>query len=200
MKSKKSNLSNWTNENRDLLRNYKGEYIAYNESGLIAHSKTLKSLMTKAEKVTKNYFYYYVSPYMDKIRILPIHFKKFTQHEWPPYYHVELKSKRKKIKLPMLIDSGADCSVISYQTGISLGLSLAENEALQEAYGVGKNPVEYVARNIEITIDGKTMKVPVAWMQNEEATDEIIGREVVFDKFDIEFKQADEQIIFKWRG
>jgi hypothetical protein len=28
----------------------------------------------------------------------------------------------------------------------------------------------------------------------------ILGREVVFDKFNIEFRQADEQIIFTWRG
>jgi hypothetical protein len=27
----------------------------------------------------------------------------------------------------------------------------------------------------------------------------LVGREVVFDLFDIEFKQADERIIFKWR-
>lgn len=33
----------------------------------------------------------------------------------------------------------------------------------------------------------------------DQVSDIIIGREVIFDAFDIEFKQADETIIFKKR-
>ena len=50
-----------------------------------------------------------------------------------------------------------------------------------------------------IEINGTKLTIPVAWLQNQNSTDVIIGREIIFDKFDIEFKQKDELIIFKIR-
>ena len=49
-------------------------------------------------------------------------------------------------------------------------------------------------------IDDHYFNAPVAWLQNNTTDVMLLGREVVFDKFDIHFKQADEQIIFTWRG
>ena len=46
--------------------------------------------------------------------------------------------------------------------------------------------------------DGQTLMVPTAWIQNNVADVMILGREVVFDKFNIEFRQADEEIIFQY--
>ncbi len=40
---------------------------------------------------------------------------------------------------------------------------------------------------------------PVAWAQTDNCEEIILGREVVFDVFDIKFKQGEEMIIFKWR-
>ncbi len=39
----------------------------------------------------------------------------------------------------------------------------------------------------------------VAWIQNNTADVMFLGREVVCDRFNIEFRQAEEQIIFTWR-
>ena len=51
-----------------------------------------------------------------------------------------------------------------------------------------------------MTIDEHTFIAPVAWLQTNTGGEQLLlGREVVFDKFNIEFKQADEQIIFTWR-
>jgi hypothetical protein len=53
---------------------------------------------------------------------------------------------------------------------------------------------------LSYTIDSYTIEnVPTAWVQNEDVEDLIIGREVIFDAFDIEFKQAEETIFFKKR-
>jgi hypothetical protein len=41
-----------------------------------------------------------------------------------------------------------------------------------------------------------TTTIPVAWVQDSTFTDVILGRAVVFDLFDITFKQAEETIIF----
>ena len=50
-----------------------------------------------------------------------------------------------------------------------------------------------------MTIDGHSFKAPVAWIQDENCkTEMILGREVVFDKFNIEFKQIKEKIFFYW--
>ena len=51
-----------------------------------------------------------------------------------------------------------------------------------------------------MTIDEQSFIAPVAWLQSNTGGEQLfLGREVVFDKFNIEFRQADEQIIFTWR-
>ena len=52
-----------------------------------------------------------------------------------------------------------------------------------------------------VSIAGHTFKVPVAWILSEVGdTPLLLGREVVFDLFDIKFVQAEERIEFEWRG
>ena len=65
--------------------------------------------------------------------------------------------------------------------------------------GVGGS-VQYVLLQVEMQIDDYTFSAPVAWLQNEDCQEVLLGREIVFDLFDIEFKQAEEKIIFKYRG
>ena len=38
-----------------------------------------------------------------------------------------------------------------------------------------------------------------SWLQDDTIDEMIIGREIVFDLFDVEFKQADETIVFTRR-
>ena len=137
MKKKEKPLHNWTNENRELIRKYMDNYIAFNETGVVAFAKTLKSLRTKADKLKVRYIVYYVSPSMDEVRILPIRFKVFKTHDWQPMHTVTLTSSKKSIELEMLVDSGADCSLISYQTGLDLGLKIYPDEGLLNAKGIG---------------------------------------------------------------
>lgn len=95
----------------------------------------------------------------------------------------------------MLVDSGADFSVISKISGTKLGFKLAESEQKLIAYGIG-GTIEYVLRRIQFNINDHNFYAPVAWLQSSDNDEMIIGREVVFDLFDITFKQADEEIIF----
>ena len=98
----------------------------------------------------------------------------------------------------MIVDSGADFSIISLKAGHDLGYALADEEHIlvgQTICGI----VEYVLRQIEMTIDGQTLMIPTAWIQNNIADVMLLGREVVFDKFNVEFRQADEEIIFTKR-
>lgn len=48
-----------------------------------------------------------------------------------------------------------------------------------------------------MTINEKQFIAPVAWLQTDTgAAQLLLGREVVFDKFNIEFRQSEETIIF----
>lgn len=60
--------------------------------------------------------------------------------------------------------------------------------------------IEYLLREVEIELDGHIFMAPAAWAQTDVCQEIVLGREVVFDLFDIEFKQAEEMIIFKRRS
>ncbi len=191
-------FDNWVNNNRELLRKYKGNWVAFTEEeGLVASKKTLHETEEEARKITSyRTVFYFVNPYIyEGLRFLPIRFNTVKIQQWQPVKSIKLKGVDNEIVIDMLIDSGADCSLISYATGLELGLSLSPLEDTLEARGIGGN-VDYVIRKIEITIDNHTLQAPVAWVQNQECTDEIIGRLIVFDYFNIEFRQSEEKIVF----
>ncbi len=82
--------------------------------------------------------------------------------------------------------------------GIDLGYGVEAEEVMSKAEGVGEE-VDYVLRRVDVLIDSHTLIVPIAWLQTDNTVECLLGREVVFDNFDIEFKQRDRQIIFKYR-
>jgi Aspartyl protease len=100
----------------------------------------------------------------------------------------------------MVVDSGAQLSLISREVGDSLGFEVFRGEPITVGQGVG-GEVRYVKRIIDLTIDRRTFKALVAWLLTEIANAPLLlGREVVFDLFDIKFIQVDERIEFEWRG
>lgn len=196
-----TSISNWVNNNRELLLKHKGKWIAFNESGLIAVHDSLAELRVLADSIAAKYAVYFVNPTsFGRMSFRPIHFRSVFFHEWTPLVYVELGFKDKKIELPMLVDSGADGSLIDFQTGVGLGLQLAEGELQNEAKGIGGGKISYVWRNLHLTIEGNSITAPFAWVLEGQNQENIIGRQVVFDAWDIEFKQAEEKILFKFRG
>ncbi len=190
----------WLNQNRQMLLDlYKNQYVAYNANGLIAHSENLRELLQLAEASEQLFAIYLVPRTTASIQILPIRFRAVARHDWQPNYHVKLKHRDIDISTTMLVDSGAELSLISLKVGQDLGYALADAESALLAETIGGR-VEYVLRNVEMTIDGRSLIAPVAWLQTNTGGEQLLlGREVVFDKFNIEFRQADEQIIFTWR-
>ena len=191
---------NWVNNNKTLLRYYKNKYIAYTlQDDIIASDNEMETVIEKAKLITESFSIYFVSPLLFKTRMLPIHFKTVRTHDWEPIREFTISYLNKSITLPMLVDSGADCSLISFKTGKNLGLQILETDEIEEAFGIGGS-INYIRKRIILTVDDNTLKIPVAWVQNIDCKDEILGREIVFDAFDIEFKQADETLIFKRRA
>jgi hypothetical protein len=196
----KSNLENidW-----ETLYKYSGQWVNFYKGKIISHHENLREANRQAEKILKHKKYsgVYVKPEWGKKICLPIYFKTVDIHPWKPLFDIEIgKNKTDFIKQGMLVDSGADISVISKDFGESLGLTISDNEKIYSANGVGGGVLKYVERELYLKINNKSViKAPVAWIQDDKYKEMIIGREVVFDAFDIEFKQADETIIFKKR-
>lgn len=190
----------WLNRNRyHLIELYKNKYVAYNENGVIAHSENLQEVLQLAENLGQNYLIYLVPRRRHSIQILPIQFRSVVRHDWQPNYSVKLRHNEIVIYATMLVDSGAEVSLISLKLGQDLGYALADAESTLLAETIS-GTVEYVLRNVETTIDERTFIAPVAWLQTPTDSEQLLlGREVVFDKFNIEFRQAEEQIIFTWR-
>lgn len=87
----------------------------------------------------------------------------------------------------MLIDSGADTTLIPKEMGEKLGLEIDSQEEIENIKGIGgKIPVVY--RELLLTIGEYTFKAKVGWALIEEVPP-ILGREDVFDTFHIEFLQ-----------
>ena len=188
----------WLNCNDRQIQEYAHEYVAYNANGIIARGENLRQVLQLAEEKGDIFSIYLVPGFTGSILILPISFRSVSRHEWLPKYQVTLKHKEAVMPGTMMVDSGADFSVISLKTGRYLGYALADGEELLVAQTLG-GTVEYVLRRVEMTIDGYSFTGTVAWVQNQTMDVMLLGREVVFDKFNIEFRQADEEIIFTWR-
>ncbi len=194
----------WVNNNQVLLRRYKGEWLAYNGTkGIIAHDKEASNVLNEANKSGEWFVLKYVNPYTygGLRRLVPIHFRPLHVEVWEPNAIVTIKVKEHEIELEMLVDSGADISTLTYQAGVNVGLERYENEVVDLAAGVN-GTVEYVLRKVEMTIEGFSFNAPIGWLLNPNCDDLLLGRgrEVVFDQFDIEFKQMDKQIVFKRRN
>jgi hypothetical protein len=80
----------WLNHNRQMLLDfYRNQYVAYNASGLIAHSENLREVLELAEASEQLYAIYLVPRSTAYIQILPIRFRTVSRHDWQPNYHVK---------------------------------------------------------------------------------------------------------------
>ncbi len=196
-----SEAKKWIKANRRLLRKYRGEWIAFNgEVGIIAHGKDATKVMRTADEAGKWHVIKFLHPYVygGLRRLVPIHFRPLHLEVWEPNTVVSIRSREITKQLVMLVDSGADITTITLVVGNELGLERLEDEVPDVAEGVN-GTVEYVLRNVQITVEGHSFIAPVAWLLEPDCDDLLLGREVVFDLFDIEFKQKDETIIFRKR-
>lgn len=189
----------WLNCNRQMLLDlYRNQYVAYNANGLIAHGDNLREVLALGNASNQVFSIYLVPHHTASVEILPIRFRSVVRHDWQLNCNVTLKHRDIEFLTTMLVDSGAELSLISLKVGQDLGYALADAESTLLAETIGGR-VEYVLRNLEITIDGHLLIAPVAWLQTNTGGEQLLlGREVVFDKFNIELRQADEQIIFTW--
>ena len=201
MKSELVAAKTWLDNNRSLLRKYRGQWIAYNgKDGLLGHDTDVQALVKNIQADGNAYVLKFVDPYFYSglRRLVPVRFRPFRQDTWEPTISIPVSNRDAALTVEMLVDSGADLSTISLKLGELLGFIRHDDEVSEVAAGVN-GTVEYLIRKVVMEIEGHRISVPIAWFQVEGCDDLLLGREVVFDVFDIEFRQKDRIVEFKKR-
>ncbi|MFH1563990.1 MAG: retropepsin-like aspartic protease [Nitrospirota bacterium] len=118
---------------------------------------------------------------------------------WRPYADVELTKGDKSIPYRMLVDPGADITLIARLTGEYLGLQIEKEDKIYELSGVTGEPISVIIKEIKMRIGDIEFPLRVAWSMIEEVP-LLIGRLDVFDRFDVELRQREGKVIFKEVG
>jgi len=176
-----------------------GKVIAIQEDKIVFSANTYQEVIAHFNQKNGSYSLFKVPRNFYNFRVLSFRIKSLKRHPWIPTYPIKFHLDDDSTQIEeMLVDSGADISLINYEFGKMLGFEKSPHEAILEAEGVG-GCVPYLLRNTAIEIEGFKFENIFAWLQDEKVDEMIIGREIVFDLFDIEFKQAEETIRFKRR-
>lgn len=91
------------------------------------------------------------------------------------------------------IDSGADITLVPLSLGKLLGFT-KDSKKIEKISGIsGSIPIIYLIN--EMKIGQYVFKAQIGWALTEDVPP-LLGRKDVFDRFDITFKQAREEIVF----
>jgi hypothetical protein len=94
------------------------------------------------------------------------------------------------------VDSGADYTLIPYRMGRFLGLEKTASE-IKEIGGIG-GVIAVRFAVVPMRIEGHQFDCTIAWAQIEQVPF-LLGRESVFDCFDVTFQQRKRKTIFEWQ-
>jgi len=99
------------------------------------------------------------------------------------------------VSLDMIIDSGADVTLIPKEIGEDLGFEIESEREIKTIAGIG-GTIPIVYRELELRIGSEKFTAEVGWAL-EEGVIPILGRKDVFDRFHIEFLQDVEVVRFR---
>ncbi|MBI5227488.1 aspartyl protease family protein [Candidatus Micrarchaeota archaeon] len=111
-----------------------------------------------------------------------------------PVADVTLRNGDRDVVQGMIVDSGADVTLIPKSVGDYIGFKI-NNEKIVEVKGIGDRGIPVVLKKAFIRIGEKEIDAIVAWSLIEEVP-LLLGRKDVFDKFQIIFK--DNTSIFRY--
>ncbi len=113
-----------------------------------------------------------------------------------PLTKVILQKGKFSVEVSMLIDSGADISMIPFRFGKAIGFRQEKKDEISEVQGISGAGVPYIIKNVIMILNGKRLNVRIAWALVEEVPI-LMGRLDIFDKFKIIFDQQKGWIVFE---
>lgn len=123
-------------------------------------------------------------------------YEKTLTGVWRPCLPVKLiGSKGKSCNFSMLIDSGADRSVVNLSAGKYLGFDFEDTDVKTQISGIGGS-LTAVYKKLKIIMFDNVINIKVCWVLSDNVP-LLIGRDV-FDFFHITFKQDEKVTVFKW--
>ena len=113
-----------------------------------------------------------------------------------PIAEVILEKDDFAVEIPMYVDSGADISMIPFRFGKALGFKQGKEDAIREIKGVSGAKVPYILKQVTLILNGKRLKVRMAWALVEEVP-MLMGRMDIFNKFRVVFDERNGWINFE---
>ncbi len=175
----------------------RGKVIAIRDDRIVHIGKNYEDTISGMRHDKGHYSLFRVPRNIHNVRILSFKVRSFRKHLWIPTVPVTFCPDDSEGRTQeMLVDSGADISLVNHDFGRILGFERSAGEVMLEAGGIGGS-VRYLLRKFAIEIENLRFENIFAWLQDDRIDEMIIGRETVFDLFDIEFRQAEEKVIFR---
>jgi len=112
-----------------------------------------------------------------------------------PIVKFEIETKLGWIPIIAYVDSGADVTLLPASFIKALGIRVEEEE-IKEIRGIGDAKVPVIVRDVKMRIGDVVFNAKVAIALIEDVP-YLLGRESVFDRFEICFRQKDKIVCFK---
>lgn len=87
-------------------------------------------------------------------------------------------------------------TLLPLSLGRLLGLEIEKDE-IEEPYGLGRQGIPVIFKNLKVKIGEHEFKTEVAWALSEEVVP-LLGRSGIFDNFHVSFKQDKKIIELEW--
>jgi predicted aspartyl protease len=106
------------------------------------------------------------------------------------------KKSNKARYIGMLIDTGADFTLISRSYASLLGIKYNELKSETEKVEIANlETINARKTRINIEIDGENFDIPILIANGE--VEALLGRKGVFDRYEVTFQEAEQQVILK---
>ncbi|HEX9735248.1 MAG TPA: aspartyl protease family protein [Thermoanaerobaculia bacterium] len=117
---------------------------------------------------------------------------------YEPTIPVAIEGPRGSADVFMIIDSGADISLIPFSVGEYIGLDLDITQR-RDVRGIGESSVAYILSDVRLRIGDIVLTARIAWSLTDDVP-LILGRLDVFRELVIEFREFEDKIVIERAG
>lgn len=104
-------------------------------------------------------------------------------HIYRPYAEVVVYGKNKKPRaITMLVDTGADFTILPRREAAILGIDLSQDCTVHTTYGVGGPQRTYLYKGLEVKLGETRLKIPVGFLDRNNVSP-LLGRHQFLELF-----------------